>query len=175
MLLESDEEARRRPRRRPVPAGKGAGYYRQRPSSQYVTQTQLQVALEKISKDVKANAAGLKTVGARVDTVAADQRKQAEALKKEAVARRREAARAKSNAQLGAILPLVLSKSITVAKEVTIDGTTIPAGTKLAVAPDPLAALLPMFLTGGNSSGSGGSESDGSGMLLMALALSGSF
>jgi hypothetical protein len=173
MLLEADDEARRRGRqRRPVPTGKGAGYYRQRPSTQYVTQVQLQAALEKISKDVKANAAGLKTVGSRVDTVAADQKKHAEVLKKESTDRRREIARMKSNAQMSAILPLVMQRSITVGSADTIGGTTIPAGTKLSVAPDPLAALLPMFLTSGNGS-SNSSGGDNSGMLLMALALGG--
>lgn len=167
-FLEDDE--RRRPvRRRPVPTGKGAGYYRPRVENKVVTQAQLQSALAKISKDVKANAAGVKAVGARVDTLAAEQRKQGEVLKKEAADRRREMAKLKSNLQMSALLPLLMSKSITVAKEATIDGTTIPAGTRLAVAPDTMAMLLPLLM-GGDGLGGGG---DSSNTLLLALAVSG--
>lgn len=164
-----DDERRRPAHRRPVPTGRGAGYYRPRVENKAVTQPQLQSALAKISKDVKANAAGVKAVGARVDTLAAGQRKQGELLKKEAADRRREMAKLKSNLQMSALLPLLMSKSITVAEEATIDGTIIPAGTRLAVAPEPMAMLLPMLM-GGDGLGGGG---DSSNTLLLALAFSG--
>lgn len=173
-FLEDDEAKRaRRGGRRPVPAGKGANYYKQRPTDRYVTQAQLQSALGKISKDVKANAAGVKTVGARVDTVNAEQKKQSDVLKKEIVARKKDLSKLKSGIQMASILPLVTSKSIVTTSEATIGGVTVPAGTKLAVAPDTLSALLPMFLLGDGLGGGGGESGDSSNMLFLALAVGG--
>jgi hypothetical protein len=165
-LLEEDAEARRR-RRRPVRTGGGAGYYRPRPTTSNVTQVQLQTALNKISKDVKANAAGIKTVGARVDTVAAAQTRQAQALKKESAQRKAEIAKVKNSLQMAALLPLITSKTVTTTG--AVDG--VPSGTRLMVAPDTMAMLLPMMLMGdGLGGGSGG---DGMNMLFLAMAVSG--
>ncbi len=176
-FLEEEEAVRRR--RRPVRTGRGAGYYRARPSGRYVTQTQLQSALGKISKDVKANAVGIKTVGGRVDAVSAEQKKQGEVLKKQAGERKQEIGKLKSGLQMASILPLVTSKPpITTTATDTIGGVSVATGTKIAIAPDALTALLPMFLLGdglgGSSSGSGGnSGGDSSNMLILLLALSG--
>lgn len=167
-FLEDDERRRRAVRRRPVPTGRGAGYYRPRVENKYVTQAQLQSALGRISKDVKANAVGIKSVGGRVDAVAAEQRKQGELLKKEITERRKDLAKLRSNIQMSSLLPLLTSKSITVTEADTIGGTPVPAGTRLAVAPDTLSTLLPLLLTG---DGLGGGDSGNS--LLLVLALSG--
>lgn len=179
-LAEDDEARRRGTRRRPVRTGRGGTYARQRPTSRYVTQAQLQSALAKVSKDVKANAVGIKTVGARVDAVKADQEKQTALLKKETTERRRESAKLRNSVQMGALLPILTTKTITVEP-----GQTIPVKetTKLVVAPDTLGLLLPMMLFGDGFGGGGGSGSDGSGgyggdnnmsMMLTVLALSGS-
>jgi len=172
-LLESDIDAapRRSVRRRPVPTGRGANYYTARPVNQHVTQAQLQAALAKISKDVKANAVGIKTVGTRVDGVAAEQKKHTDALKKEIAARRRETAQLKSNMQMSAMLPLLTSKSITVPAGGTVGGKVVDKETKLMVAPDGFAALMPLLMFG---DGFGGGSGDSSSGLIMALALSGS-
>lgn len=172
-FLEEDEEARRRRgrrrRRRRVPTGRGQGYYRQRPTGNYVTQTQLQSALSKISKDVKANAAGVKTVNGRVDAISDAQKSQSVTLKKEIAERKKEIAKLKNGVQMAAILPLVTSKTVTVPAS---GGSTFsPAqttDTQLQVAPSAISALLPMFLIG---DGMGGGDS--SSMLFLALALGG--
>lgn len=171
-LVEEDEETRRRPAaRRPVRTGQGAGYYRPRPSTRYVTQAQLQAALAKIGNDVKANATGIKTVGVRVDAVSADHKKQAEILKKEIVQRQKDMAKLKSSLQMSALLPMLTSKTVTVPAGSDIFGTATKEETKLVVAPSPMTALLPMLLSG---DGFGGGSGDSSSMVFMALALSGS-
>jgi hypothetical protein len=168
LLEEEDEEAR--VRRRPVRTGRGADYYRPRVTSRYVTQAQLRSALAKISKDVKANAVAIKTVGRRVDSVAAGQKKQARQLK-------RDLAKMRNSVQMAAILPLLTAKTITVTNDTTIGDTPVAAGTKLAVAPDTLTALLPMFLIGeggyGTSANAGGAGGESSSMLFLLLALTG--
>lgn len=168
-LLESDES--RRGRRRPVRTGRGAGYYRPRPSNRFVTQAQLQSALAKISNDVKANAAGIKSVGARVDAAAAEQKKLAAVVKKEAADHRRDLSKLKNGMQMAAILPMLTTKTITVAKATELGSTAIPAGTKLQVAPDGMGAMLPLLLMGGLGGGGGGG--DESNTLMLALAFSG--
>lgn len=165
-LVELDAEARKR-RRRPVKTGQGAGYFRPRPATAGgVTQVQLQAALAKVSKDVKANAAGIKSVGARVDAAAAAQRRQAALAKREAARRKTEMTKIKSSLQMAAILPLITAKSITTTQE----AGGIPVGSKLQVAPDAMTAMLPMMLGDGFGGGSGG---DSTNMMFMALAMSG--
>lgn len=167
-LLESDES---RPRRRPVRTGRGAGYYRpQAASNKGVSQRQLQETLHKIENDVKANAAGIKAVGARVDAAAAGQKKLSAVVKKEAAGRRKDLAKLKSGMQMAAILPMLTTKTITVGSDAMIGGTAIPAGTKLQVAPDGMGAMLPLLLMGGL--GGGGGDDSGNTMLL-ALAFAG--
>ncbi len=173
LLLEDDEARRRRARRRPVRTGRGAGYYQSRPSGKYVTEAQLKVALAKVSKDVQANAAGIKSVGARVDSVAADTRKLGELVKKEGVERRKDLAKLKNSMQMTSLLPLLTSKSVTVARDTQIGGTDVKAGTKLSVAPDGIGLLLPLLLLGDGFGGGGSGGGDSSNTLLLVLALSG--
>jgi hypothetical protein len=173
-FFEDDEARRPTPRRaptkrRPVPAGKGSGYYKPRVKNTNVTQQQLTAALAKISKDVKANAAGVKTVGARVDSVVAEQKTQAAALKKEIADRRKESDKLKQNLQMASLLPLLTSKSITTTEATEVGGAAIPAGTKLSVQQGGAGALLPLLLLGGDGLGGG----DSSNTLLLVLALSG--
>ncbi len=169
-FLESDAERRKPVARRPVPTGRGTGYYRPRVPNNFVTQAQLQAAMARIGKDVKANAAGIKSVGARVDAVAAEQRKQSETMRKDTAERKKELAKLKSNMQLAALLPLLTSKSLTIANSADLGGTTIPAGTKLSIAPDGIGLMLPLLLMGDGGLGGGG---DSGNTLLLALAVSG--
>lgn len=171
-LIDEDEEAARR-RRRPARTSRGQGYYRARPTNRYVTQAQLQAALAKVGKDVKGIATSVSAVGARVDTVKADQAKQLAMMKKEAAERRKDTAKLKSGMQMAALLPMLTSKTITVKAGTEVGGTKVTEDTRLAVAPDSMAMLLPMLMMGdGFGGGSGG---DSSNMLFLALALSGGF
>lgn len=159
-------------RRRAPRTARGRGYYRQRPSNKYVTQAQLQTALAKVGKDVKTNAAAIKTINGRINTLSSEQSRQAAALKKEIKDRKAESAKLKNNIQMATLLPLLTKKSLpATASEGTIGGTTVPAGTKIATEGDTLSTLLPIFLLSG--SGGMGGMGDDSNMLLLALALSG--
>jgi hypothetical protein len=170
-FLEDDIEARRpNQRRRPVPTGQGAGYYRQPPAHSYVTQAQLQSALSKISKDVKSNAAGIKGVNSRVDAISTEQKRQMVMLKKNVTESNQKIEKLKSGIQMASILPLITSKTVTVpaASSAAVFGKAVTEDTKLQVAPSGISALLPMFLMG---DGMGGGDS--SNMIFMALALGG--
>lgn len=166
-LLESDE-SRRRPRRTP-PVGTGRGYYRPRPTN-YVTQPQMAQALLRISGDIRANGAAIKTVGARAE---ATERRLTGVVKKEASDRRKALAKIKSGMQMAALLPMLTSKTITTRQDDELGGVEIKAGTKLSVAPDGMAALLPMMLMGDGFGGGSGGDDGGGNMLFLALAMSG--
>lgn len=180
-LLEDDDEARRRRRRRsrrrrPVRTGRGRGYYRPRTQpGKTVSQGQLQASLTRVQKDVRANAAAIKTVNRRVDGVSAEQGRQAAALKKEVVARKKETDKLKNNLQLATLLPM-LSSGSTVTVTEDIKGTApadggaapilIPKDTKLQKAADSFSSMLPLLLLGDGLGGDSGNA------LLLAIALS---
>ena len=179
-LLEDDDEARRRRRRRsrrrrPVRTGRGSGYYRPRTQTgKTVSQGQLQASLTRVQKDVRTNAAAIKTVNRRVDGVSAEQGRQAAALKKEVVARKKETDKLKNNLQLATLLPLLSGGStVTVPADVTgkdaagRDTILIAKDTKLQKAADSFSSMLPLLLLG---DGMGGGDSNNS--LLLALVLS---
>ena len=170
-LLTEDDEARRRRgrRRRPVRTGSGANYYRPRPQRQYVTQPQLQSALARSEKDVKANASAIKTVNGRLGSLSSDQQRHASLLKREVAARKKETEKLKGNLQMATLLPLLSTGgSVTTTTATEIGGATVPAGTRLQTAPDSFSALLPLLLLG-DGLGGGGDSSSG---LLLALVLS---
>ncbi|MCB8978730.1 MAG: hypothetical protein H6657_15015 [Ardenticatenaceae bacterium] len=166
---------RRRSRRRPSPrTGGRRSYSRPRPSAKYVTQTQLQTALERVRKDVKTNGVAIKKVNSRINTVNSRMDSQTSALKKEISERKKETASLKNNMQMATLLPLLTKKSLPATKEEgEVGGTTVPSGTKLATEGDSLSTLLPILLLGDGLGGSG-SGGDSSSMLFLALALSGS-
>lgn len=171
---DDDAERRRRrrrgrQRRRSAPrTGGQKRYSRPRPSNKYVTQTQLQTALERVRKDVKTNGDAIRKVNARVNTINSRVDSQAAALKKEITERKKETDKLKNNIQLATLLPLLSKKSITTTSAVG----GIPAGTKLATEGDSLSTLLPILLLGDGLGGSG-SGGDSSNTLVLALALSG--
>lgn len=165
---------RRRRRRRSPRTGGRSRYSRRRPSSRYVTQTQLQSALERVRKDVKTNGTAIKKVNTRVNTVNSRVDSQADALKKEVSERKKDTAKLKNNIQMATLLPLLTKKGglpATTAED-TVGGTPVPAGTKLATEGDSLSSLLPILLLGDGLGGSG-SSNDSSNSLLLVLALSG--
>ena len=84
-----DEAAGRGHRRRPRPrTASGRNAYSPRPQGNYVTQDQLRTSLDKVSEQIKANSTAIQTVNNRVEAVAADQAKQAAAIRKEMAERR---------------------------------------------------------------------------------------
>ena len=163
-FLDDDGEARRRRpsrRRRRVPTGRGTGYYRRPASRSSVSDARFQAALAKISKDVKTNGAGIKSVNGRVDALS-------DAQKRQAASHKQEIAKLKDGVQMAALLPLISGKTVTVASGQSVGGTQVTEETKLQVAPSGISALLPLLLIG---DGAGGGDS--SNMLVLALALSG--
>jgi len=176
---ESDEMAertRRRPWVRPSTAT-GAGLVPPKPQAGYVTEARLQAALARVGAQIKTNSDAIKTLNTRVGTISAEQTRQMAALKKETEERKKETARLASQAQLSALLPLLLSPK-TVQLTTAVDN--IPAGTKVMVdSGDSTSLLLPLLLVGGLGSGTGlGSGSGDTGSvggldpLLLVLLLS---
>jgi hypothetical protein len=80
-FTESDDEfAERRGRRRSRkprrvktgPTGRGRGYVKPRPNSQYATQAQLQAGLARVGKDIRSNGEAIKRVVAQINKVTTD-------------------------------------------------------------------------------------------------------
>ena len=168
---------RRRGRRRRLSPRTGGQrrYLRRRPSGRYVTQPQLQAALERVRRDVKKNGNAIKKVNSRVNAVSSRQDRQEGALKKEIKMRKQETAKLKNNIQMATLLPLLTKpKALTATTAAdTVGGAPVPVGTKLTTeSSDSLSALLPILLLGDGLGGSG-SGGDSSNMLLLVLALSG--
>jgi hypothetical protein len=189
-MLESDESdesdemmaerSRRRSFRRPRTAP-GRGTMTQRPQpGNLVTEAQLQAALARVEQQLRTNSAAIQTVSDRVNTVAADQTRQATALRREIAGQRRqtEALRRDINQrlQLSAIFPLLLQRSVTLREDVGNSG--LRANDRVALV-DQVGAILPLALMGGfgQSGGQGGSPGSDSSSdmtpLLLILALSG--
>lgn len=176
---EADEAAPswRRPNRPPVASGKGL--YRPRPTTQYVTQAQLQTALAQVGSQIRTNSKAVSQLNGRVAGAAG-------MVKKETADRKKETTSLKNNLsqtqQMAAILPLLTQPNhITVNAEID-DGkgnSQIPAGTELLTnGTNTTNLLLPMLLmtSMGDSSGSGGGlfgggSGDNSTLLMLALVL----
>jgi len=177
---ESDLSERRRRmaarRRAPAPrTATGNQLYRSRPTSQYVTQTQLQSALARVGGQIKTNADAIKTVNSRTTIISTEQTRQAALLKKEVSDRKKQDDLIKQDVrqkmELLALLPALSRPS---AETITTsDGKQVRV---LTESNDSLSLLLPLLLVGGlgglGGSGTGGSGTD-SNMLLLVLALSG--
>lgn len=182
-------ERRRRARRfrQPPRTAPGGGLFRPRPgpaSSQYVTQTQLQAALQRVGAQIKTNGDAIKTLNGRVATLSSDVTRQAADLKKEQATRRREV---KQLRDLSAILPLINQPTtVTLTQDVrgsvasgsafTTGDVQLKAGTKVMTdTGDTLSLLLPLMLFSGGGLGGGGGEGGLGGdstPLLLAVALS---
>jgi len=77
-----------------------------------------------------------------------------------------------------ALLPLLTQKSLTTSQNIDAVGndgkptsTVIPAGTKLALSPDSIGAILPLLLISGGLGGASSGGSSDNNMLLLVLAL----
>jgi hypothetical protein len=172
-----DEAAGRGHRRRPRPhTASGRNAYSPRPQANYVTQDQLRTSLEKVSEQIKANSTAIQTVNNRVEAVAADQAKQADAIRKEMAERRKQDDSQRRDVnqklQLLTLLPFI-SKPATKEIRTRVSGEDQDRTVKVLVEDDDtFSQLLPLLLIGGlGGSGLGGSGSDGSSDSSMPLLL----
>jgi len=116
---------------------KGGGYSPPRPPAQqnqtFVTQTQLQAALNRVGTDVRKLAASTSTIEKRVDQLA--------------VHARRETQQTQQGLQMATLLPLLFRpKTVRLANAVD----NIPAGTDVMIdSKDSFSTLLPLLLIGG--------------------------
>lgn len=170
--LEEMIESRRRRRPRPRTAT-GRNLSTPRPQGNYVTQVQLQTALQKVSEEIQTNSRAVGVLNSRVEAVAADQAKQLVAIRKEISERRKQDDQQKRDVRqqlsLLAILPLITGPK---SREIVINNEKIKV---LVDEGDTFDQILPLMLISGGMGG--GSGSDGGGYdstmmpMMMALAL----
>jgi hypothetical protein len=164
---------RRRPRgRRRVPSASGRGYYRQRPSRNYVTQAQLQAGLERVARDVRKNASGIKVVNSRLKSLSASHSRDIARVNaahdRDVAQLKKDIKKAQESALLMSLLTQPTARDLTDAAKADIVG--LQEGEQVLVRKgDGLTAMLPVLLLSG---GLGGNGSD-SNMMLMAMAMSG--
>ncbi|MFM0212004.1 hypothetical protein PQQ96_31925 [Paraburkholderia sediminicola] len=125
-LDEADEwdEAARRPRT-PVRVASGRDLARQRATSKYVTQQQLETTIARVGAQIRTNSNAVARLETRVTTTASALRKDtAAAMKKEAAARKDDGAKIRSSLsqtqQMAALMPLLTQQP---AGTVTYPGT----------------------------------------------------
>jgi len=166
------ESAERRGRWAPPARATGRGLYTPRPSTNPVTQVQMQAALSRVGDQMRRTSGAVNTVNSRVNAVNSNERRDNEERKKDLRS-------INEKIQLIALLPLLLKPST---RTVTglVANTNLVANDKLLVdSGDTLTALLPLLLIGGFGSGALGSSGDSQGgmdsttLLVLALALSG--
>jgi hypothetical protein len=169
---ESESEAAQKSRW-PTPRGAtGAGLYRPRVTSAGppVSQVQLQALTGRISDQLKKNSGAIATVNNRVNTVNTSE-------KKDNTDRKKDLKAINEKIQLLSLLPLLIKPKT---QTITADTAGLTKDSKVLVdSGDTLSALLPLLLVGGLGSGglatgSEGGSMDGSMLLILALALSGS-
>lgn len=162
-----------RPTFRTPSTANGRNLYQTRPTNYYVTQAQLQAALNRVGAQVKTNSQAISKVSAKVRAVDTAQAKQTAALKKEVGVRRKQADKLKKDLKqtrdMAALMPL-LTRPKTVQLNTSVGGLT--AGTKVMVDNnDSFGALMPLLLMGGLGGDSSGGM-DSSMLLVLALAMS---
>jgi len=152
-------------------------YVKARPTSQFVTQTQLSSALGKVANDIKKNGSAIQSVSRRVSVTEDVNRKQSVDLSKQAKINDKQAkdiAAVKkdvANQAQSSMLTLLLSQPKTLpptSASTTIGGTAVPAQTKFAIGGDNNLLLL-LALTGAFGGGSGGGMSDMMPILLLTM------
>ena len=162
------ERRRKRRRGRPIRAGRtarGKGLFRARPTSQYVTQTQLRTSLDRVGKQIAANGASIKKVAVQANRVTSDLAAATKRLDKQMDTVQKEV---KKQAETTMLMTLLQSTPQLEAKNPS--GAVATAGDVIGnVQVKRQSNLLPLVLMGG----SGGLGGDGNNMLLLALALSG--
>lgn len=156
-------------------------------STNFVTQTQLTLALTEINNQLKTNSKAIETLSNRIATVNRDEARVNAALKKEADQRKKDTANITNNVQMAMLLPLLLQpKPKKTTQDIFGDNDGSPQlqiekGTNLAIASDnTLALILPFLLLGGGFGGmsagtgtSGGMDQNCMMMLVLAIALGG--
>ena len=156
---------RGRPGRRPPRGAQGGGYNQPRPSSQYVTQTQLQAVSTRIGNDVKKLNEVDKTLNDRLNAGNVRLDRHAVAIRKENAARKKADAELKNTLLLLSIAPLILKPT---SRAITTANGQLAAGEKVLIEDSNfLKTLLPIALVlfggqlGGLLSGLQGSGSSG--------------
>jgi len=175
---EADEAAPPWKRRAPRPSvATGRGLYRPRPTTQYVTQAQLETALAKVGGQIRTNSSAISTLNNRVAGASAVAKKEAADRKKDTTALKNNLSQTQ---QMAAIMPLLTQpQHITVSETIDDDNGNpqIPSNTELLVnGNNTTSLLLPLLLmssVGGGDSSSGGGIFGGGGdnSTLMMLAL----
>lgn len=174
---ESDERVGRRGGRRgqaPLRTPSPQSSFQPRPSSNGVTQAQLQAAVRTLDGKITTLAGNVKTLETRTGSVAAEQDRLGAALRREVEERKKATDATRRDLQqtktLAVLLPLISQKTEDVTKN---DGTTVKVVTQPG---DSLTTVLPFLLlmggtSGDSTSGGGGLLGDSSNTLLLALLL----
>lgn len=173
---ESDERARRGGRRgqTPLRTPSPQSSFQPRPSSNSVTQAQLQAAVRTLDGKITTLAGSVKTLETRTNSVAGEQDRLSAALRKEVEERKKTTDATRRDLQqtktLSVLLPLISQKTEDVPRA---DGTIAKVVTQPS---DSLTTVLPFLLlmggSGDSSGGGGGLLGDGSNTLLLAVLLS---
>jgi|JI10StandDraft_1071094.scaffolds.fasta_scaffold221485_3 hypothetical protein len=164
-----DERRRRRARVRPGAAGGRPGAaWMPRPTTNnatYVTQAQLQSALEKVGQQVGRNASAIRALDVKAEA-------RADRADKAIASLRRDLRR---STELSALMPLLMQKTatITLPARTIVDGqeTTVPKEMKVMVGGDSFSAMLPLVLMGGLGGSGSGSGDDNNNMMMLALVM----
>jgi hypothetical protein len=169
---ESDEARRRRRSFKPrVPTGKGL--YRSRPTTQNVTQVQLQAALARVGAQIKTHADATKAVSTRLNALNERLDKEAATRKKADVGTKREAQRSREMSLFPLLLqqaPKVETKTIQVLKPGAEAGTFTSEDVQVVTKVDTSSSsnMLPLILMMGMG---GEGSSDNNMMMMMALVM----
>jgi hypothetical protein len=166
---EARGRGRGRGRGRPAPATPRGGSYSPTPqaTSQFVNQVEFQKSMNAVREDMQKNARAITAVGSQVDALSTRAQRE--------IGRARD--ESKNTTQMLTLLPLLTQKSLTVSRNIDVvdsenkTTTVIPQGTKLSVAPDSIAAILPLLLIGGLGGSSSGGSSQDNNMLMLVLAM----
>ncbi len=170
--FESDEsdEATRGRRYRSVPVGRPSRPSITRPAGNYVTQVQLQAALADVRRQIGTNAAAIKTLEGRINTLTqeqtrlrrdvSEQKKQTDGLRKEL----------RQTREMAGLMPLLMQPK---AVALTSEAGGLRQGTKVVVDDgDSFSMMLPLLLFSGSGLTGGGGEGNDNSMMMMMLALS---
>lgn len=172
---EQDEARGRRgaSRFRPPRTPTGRGLFRPRPKAEYVTQVQLQAAMDRVGAQIKANGDAVKQVNTRLNTIGTR-------IDDEAAARKKETAALRNDLKKGrelSLLPLLMQKAPTVETksekvQLQVGSSTVEreflTGVTVKQSTD---ILLPLVLIMGMGD-SGKSTDDNSMLLILAVMMS---
>jgi hypothetical protein len=156
-----------RRRRRPSPASPTRPYAPPRPGTgNTISRQEFQQALAGVRTDMQRNATAIRAVGDQITSLATRTRQEIAGLRTES----------RGGSQLMNLLPLLATPTpITTTGVDSVGGVSVPVGTRIARAPDPMMTILPLLLSSGmGGQGTGGQSGQGmdqSAMLVLALAM----